>query len=701
MNLNSLGPKLYSDYGKIKGTRANFRNSKLLYLYKVKNKNIFLNCLKWGGSYLSRENRKALDNRNKKFFLFNFLNYKNKYNSEASSFFYMKKKNNNTRSIRKISIIKSNFFFYSINKFFIYFFFKIITGKQIINNKLLYKDTLLFTKIFNKNSNFFSSLYPFHFSHRNSNFFFQTFFFFLNFLPLREKIFKNLTFFKNKTSISFPKNYVFYSQYANTPKIGSFDQLRLDKKNKIKKNFFFLNILNKFFSKKRLKFKNKTIKNFFFKLWFSKYLSYSRVFDLTFSRGKPFSSYYLFLIKSFDGVSVPFVKLTETSDHLEEEYFFNLFKILNFNIQRVLKKFKNLNNLSIVNLISHSQNKFYDDPLIYKTKTYYFFNFQSKALKILSTLGSSLFKKNNKISELKLSNSFLFNFKKISFSENFLYKKNVYSFFSPFYLSKIECFLFILNNPLLVKRTLHFFKSFFIFPTFEYLKNFFYSFYSYNGLMGTKASPLCTNIVPTKNSFLFQFKRHFLQSFNYRKFDAQLAPHYYHYLIKFLEFCSGKKVYLQLNSFIILSLTEDEKTQCFIWSQRIKLFRKILGPRLFLNESLQILWICLKLKDPYLLSNWMLHMFYKISFWKYKMLFRYMQYILRYFFWPLFDKIKVKGLKFQLKGKVSVAGNARKRTVRYKIGSTGHASFNNRVLTNLNLLRTFTGVIGFRTWLIF
>jgi hypothetical protein len=158
---------------------------------------------------------------------------------------------------------------------------------------------------------------------------------------------------------------------------------------------------------------------------------------------------------------------------------------------------------------------------------------------------------------------------------------------------------------------------------------------------------------------------------------------------------------LQLNSFIILSLTEDEKTQCFIWSQRIKLFRKILGPRLFLNESLQILWICLKLKDPYLLSNWMLHMFYKISFWKYKMLFRYMQYILRYFFWPLFDKIKVKGLKFQLKGKVSVAGNARKRTVRYKIGSTGHASFNNRVLTNLNLLRTFTGVIGFRTWLIF
>jgi hypothetical protein len=63
----------------------------------------------------------------------------------------------------------------------------------------------------------------------------------------------------------------------------------------------------------------------------------------------------------------------------------------------------------------------------------------------------------------------------------------------------------------------------------------------------------------------------------------------------------------------------------------------------------------------------------------------------------MFTSIKIKGLKFQLKGKVSVAGNARTRTVMNKIGVTGHSTFNNRVLTNLNFLKTFTGVIGFRT----
>ncbi len=57
----------------------------------------------------------------------------------------------------------------------------------------------------------------------------------------------------------------------------------------------------------------------------------------------------------------------------------------------------------------------------------------------------------------------------------------------------------------------------------------------------------------------------------------------------------------------------------------------------------------------------------------------------------------MNGLKFQLKGKVSVAGNARTRTVLMQIGSLSHSTQKFKVLTTLNLLRTFTGVIGFRT----
>jgi hypothetical protein len=127
----------------------------------------------------------------------------------------------------------------------------------------------------------------------------------------------------------------------------------------------------------------------------------------------------------------------------------------------------------------------------------------------------------------------------------------------------------------------------------------------------------------------------------------------------------------------------------------------MLGPRLFLSESLEIILLTLKLKDPYLLSNWVISLFQKISFWKFKLFFRYLRYIFRYFFFNIFNEIKVKGIKFQLKGKISVAGNARTRTVRQTIGKAGYSTFQNKIVYNLNLVRTFTGVQGLKIWIFF
>jgi hypothetical protein len=79
------------------------------------------------------------------------------------------------------------------------------------------------------------------------------------------------------------------------------------------------------------------------------------------------------------------------------------------------------------------------------------------------------------------------------------------------------------------------------------------------------------------------------------------------------------------------------------------------------------------------------------------MLFRYLKYVLRYYFITLFEDVKIKGIKFQLKGKISVAGNARTRKIVQKIGSTGHATYDNKALFAFNLIRTFTGVQGFKT----
>jgi hypothetical protein len=176
---------------------------------------------------------------------------------------------------------------------------------------------------------------------------------------------------------------------------------------------------------------------------------------------------------------------------------------------------------------------------------------------------------------------------------------------------------------------------------------------------------------------------------------------HYQTLIKFLEFVCGLKIYLKFFTFLANTLNFGEKAQCLLWSQKVKHFRKVLGPRLFLNESLQIMYLSLKLKDPHLMSNWMVTTMQKVSFWKHKTFLRYIKYVMRYFFWVIFREINMKGIKFQLKGKISVAGNARTRTVLHTVGFTSHSTLHNKILYNLNLIRTFTGVLGLKLWIVF
>ena len=69
---------------------------------------------------------------------------------------------------------------------------------------------------------------------------------------------------------------------------------------------------------------------------------------------------------------------------------------------------------------------------------------------------------------------------------------------------------------------------------------------------------------------------------------------------------------------------------------------------------------------------------------------------MRYLFWNCFSELGLKGLKIKLKGKISVAGNARTRTILYRIGSTSHSKVDNRVLHSIDTISTFTGVLGFQ-----
>jgi hypothetical protein len=231
--------------------------------------------------------------------------------------------------------------------------------------------------------------------------------------------------------------------------------------------------------------------------------------------------------------------------------------------------------------------------------------------------------------------------------------------------------------------------------------NFIYKFI-YNSTIRSdfyNQAPL-TNIF-TLNSLNLSFKKHFSHAVANYKLNSSLSFWFNHTLIRFFENVSGRKVVIQLFPFINLILNYQELMRCLMWSHRVIHFKKVIGTGFFLNESVQIIYVSLKLKDPHFLINWLRQTLQKISFWKLKTFFYYLRYLFRYFFSIIFPELNIKGIKFRMRGKISVAGNARTRTVVHSIGCTSQTSLDNRIVQVDDIIRTFTGVIGLRIWLIF
>jgi len=71
-----------------------------------------------------------------------------------------------------------------------------------------------------------------------------------------------------------------------------------------------------------------------------------------------------------------------------------------------------------------------------------------------------------------------------------------------------------------------------------------------------------------------------------------------------------------------------------------------------------------------------------------------LRYVFHNFYRHIIEDIGIKGLKITLKGKISSAGNARKKTIMYKLGKTSNSTVNLRVVEEFTTISTFTGVMG-------
>ena len=204
-----------------------------------------------------------------------------------------------------------------------------------------------------------------------------------------------------------------------------------------------------------------------------------------------------------------------------------------------------------------------------------------------------------------------------------------------------------------------------------------------------------TNLYPHPN-FNHTINKKVYAFFTNNKIHKNIIPIYYNTLIRFAENCTGKKVVIQFYPFVNQSITKDFIIRYKTWLPRLNFYERRLGHKFFLEEALHIIHLSFILRDPKLLMTWLKVIIQRISFWKTRSIFRFIKYLMLNFFIQIFPKLKIKGLKITLKGKISAAGNSRKRAILYRAGETSHSTVALRVLSEFGTIVTFTGVLGFR-----
>ena len=145
-----------------------------------------------------------------------------------------------------------------------------------------------------------------------------------------------------------------------------------------------------------------------------------------------------------------------------------------------------------------------------------------------------------------------------------------------------------------------------------------------------------------------------------------------------------------------------ELINCYSWLKLSYAFKKIFLKYSHLKSSIFILWTSLWNQNSLLFSKWFKWQLKIIKFWKQRILFKFIVRVFRYF--TLNQKFflshtTLSGIKFILKGKIGVGGNARTRKYIWNSGNTSNSNYNNLLSYTFAAKSNKPGAIGMRLWL--
>lgn len=220
---------------------------------------------------------------------------------------------------------------------------------------------------------------------------------------------------------------------------------------------------------------------------------------------------------------------------------------------------------------------------------------------------------------------------------------------------------------------------------------FFKSFFLENALM-IKSTYLvkCTNYTPVV------FLHSWVKLFIFKKFKKDFTPNFYkfiyYYFGSFFEKISNRRVFFKILGNINNSLATNNVLE-FIFSKNRSLQLKV-GRGFFLLEMLEVLYFTFKFKDLTFLMKWFVKTMYRVSFKNHKKLLSVFKQIVINYSDILVHNNNVSGFFFDIRGKVGVTGDAKKRSFFFNVGKYSKTTKNSKFNYQFNTVRTDTGALG-------
>jgi len=228
-----------------------------------------------------------------------------------------------------------------------------------------------------------------------------------------------------------------------------------------------------------------------------------------------------------------------------------------------------------------------------------------------------------------------------------------------------------------------------------YLNNIYNSIFSFNNLQKNYLSYLSANnwhvnCVPI--TFLHEkAQKAFL---NQSKHQSETATGIFirQYLGGFLENFFQSKVFLKIVPYLDFPHSIATVIRTFVHEYRLQ--QRAIGAGFFLDEMVTLLWYSLFIKDPKIFLVWLCRSMTRLDIGKHKHVIKLFQrFIIDYTDFFVFNNFLI-GLKFDIRGKVGVAGNSKKRHVLFTVGCTSFSRKSHRLEYQQGLVYTDTGVLG-------